>query len=133
MKNKVQFTIDSRGFAVAIICCLAVVGVFVQYFWNFEGTNDIDVLMFIFGISAVLINRLFPPSDKMTLSQLRILRLVTESFFTIGLVGAIAWWVFYETSFNFFELLMMPSIILAIYLLIKFGFKPNDRVDETTP
>ena len=133
MKNKVQFTIDSRGFAVAIICCLAVVGVFVQYFWNFEGPNNIDVLMFIFGISAVLLNRLFPPSDKMARPQLRILRLVTESFFTIGLVGAIAWWVFYETSFNFFELLMMPSIILAIYLLIKFGFKPNDRDGETTP
>ncbi|GEM_PF-2559867 len=133
MKIGDHFTIDSRGCALFAICGLALVGVLVQFFWNNAGTYDIDILMLIFGISGVLINRILPPSGKVARPRFRNLRLVTESLFTIGLVGIIVSWVFYEPRSNFFELLMAPSIILAAYLLIKYGFGPhaNDREGET--
>jgi len=66
-----------------------------------------------------------PPSGKVTRTRFRILRLVTETLFTIGLVGVIVWWLFYETRAHYFELLMLPTIIVAGYLLIKYGFGPN--------
>jgi hypothetical protein len=133
MKISDHFTTDSRGFLVTAICGLAFVGVLVQYFWNISGTYDIDVLMLIFGISGVLINRILPPSGKVARPRFRNLRLVTESLFTIGLVGVIVSWVFYETRTHFLELLMLPTIILAAYLLIKYGFGPhaNDREGES--
>ncbi|TVR87437.1 MAG: hypothetical protein EA411_07550 [Saprospirales bacterium] len=125
MKSSDQFIKNPRSIAVTAICGLALVGVLVVFLWNIENPYNMMAYNLIFAVSGVLLNRLLPPSEKVARLQFRILRLVTETLFTIGLVGVIVWCVFYETRSHFFELLLFPIIILAGYLLIKYTFGPH--------
>jgi uncharacterized membrane protein len=125
MKIRNHFTIDSTALAVLVICLVGVVAVLVSVFWNIESPNLKVAVLFI-GLNALILNRILPATDKIDWVRLRNLRLITESLFAIGLVGLIVSWVFYDKWFNFFAVLIAPSFILAVYLLINYGFKTND-------
>lgn len=134
MKIRDHCTIDSRGFAVLAICIVGVGAVLVDFLWVGErGSINIEVISLNFAFGGLLLNRILPPREKNAWTRLRILRLVTESLFAIAVSGLIVWGVLYGAWFNFFPLLTAPTIMLAVYLLIKYGFKPNEREGKTAP
>lgn len=134
MNIREHFTIDAMGFTVLFICIIGVGAVLVDFFWIAErGTLNIEAIFLNFAFGGLVLNRILPVPDNLSLARLRVLRLVSEVLFAIAVLVVIVWWVFYGIWFNFFPILMAPSSTLAVYLLINYGFKPNDREGKSPP